>query len=286
MFGRRRDGKKLKNIEPFQKIIPHIMKARHDSQNYFLAEVRCEPMDRFLRKMREEGISLSYLHIIICATVRLIAMRPQLNRFVMNGRIFKRHGIYISFVVKKRLSDDAVGTTVKLKFDGTEDIFQIKKQVDEAVAANSYRAAVNDTDKTAKFFTSMPNTFIKMAVGLVKWLDKHGMIPKKVLHASPFHTSCFITYMKSIKTDYIYHHLYDFGTTGIFLGVGKESYRPVVDPESKEVVAGKVMNVGIVLDERFCDGLYYANSFRLLTDFFKRPEQLCQPISDLPADVD
>ena len=286
MFGRRRDGKKLKNISPFQKIVPHIMKARHDSQNLFLAEVRCEPLDTFLRQKREEGVSLSYLHIIVASMVRLIAMRPQLNRFVMNGRIFKRNGIFVSFVVKKRLSDDAVATTVKLKFDGTEDIFQVKKQIDEAVAANSYRSAVNDTDKTAKFFTSMPNTMIRMAIGFVKWLDRHGMIPKKVLHASPFHTSCFISYMKSIKTDYIYHHLYDFGTTGIFLGVGKESYRPVVNSETKAIEAGKVMNVGIVLDERFCDGLYYANSFRLLTDFFNHPEQLCERLTDLPKDVD
>ena len=33
MFGFRPDGKKVKDIDPIQRIIPHIMPTRNDAQN-------------------------------------------------------------------------------------------------------------------------------------------------------------------------------------------------------------------------------------------------------------
>ncbi len=290
MFGLRSDGKKIKNVEPFQKIVPHIMSARHDAQNLFEHQAECEPLDVFINEMRfcedeEKRASFNYLHITIASVVRLFALRPQLNRFVMNGRIFKRNNIQVSFVVKKQLSDDAVGTTVKLTFDGTESIYDVKKVVDDAIRANSDRSAVNGTDNLAKFLTAIPNGLIKFAVGTLKWLDKHGMLPKSVIALSPFHTSCFITNMKSIKTDFIYHHLYDFGTTGCFIAIGKEGLVPVVQPD-KTIGIGKRMGMGIVTDERFCDGLYYANSLKLLQKMMRDPAQLLTKLEKKVEDVD
>ena len=58
------------------------------------------------------------MHVVIAAVVRLLALRPALNRFVMNGRIYKRNTISISFAVKKALSDDAIETTIKLDLRG------------------------------------------------------------------------------------------------------------------------------------------------------------------------
>lgn len=286
MFGKRSDGTKLKNIDPFQKIMPHIMSKRSDGQNFYKIAVDCTDLDRFIAERRSaEGVSFNYMHIVVAATVRLFAMRPELNRFVMNGRIFKRNNIQISYVVKRTLRDEGTATTVKLTFDGTEDIYTVKKMIDESVQVNSKKDSVNETDKTAKLLTNMPNCFIKMGVGLVKWLDKHGMLPKKIIAASPFHTSCFLTNLKSIKIDYIYHHIYDFGTTGVFLAMGKEQPRPLAGGDGQVSVV-PVMYVGVVTDERFCDGLYYANSLRLLESYFKNPTQLCQTLDAIVPDVD
>ena len=193
MFGFRPDGKKIKNVSAIQKIIPHIMKARHDSQNLYRYPVRCEPLDAFMKEELEKGESFNYMHIVIASLVRLLALRPQLNRFVMNGRIYKRHHIYVSFVVKKSLRDNAEETTVKLKFDGTENIYEVRDKVNEAIGKNNHLKAKNDTDKLAKVLTVIPNGLIKFAVGTLKWLDKHGMLPGKLLDVIPFHTSVFVT---------------------------------------------------------------------------------------------
>lgn len=284
MFGLRPDGKKIKNLHPIQKIMPHIMTARHDSQNMYCYPARCEALDKFIKDELENGESFNYMHIVIASLVRIIALRPQLNRFVMNGRIFKREHIYVSFVVKKSLRDDAEETTVKLKFNGTENIYQIRDMINEAISNNNKETATNSTDKLAKVLTRIPNGVIKFAVGTLKWLDKHGMLPGKVLDIVPFHTTIFVTNLKSIKIDYIYHHLYDFGTTSLFVSMGKEKLVPVVD--KKELAVGKVMNLGVVTDERFCDGFYFANTLRMWKRVMENPSVLKENLEKKVEDVD
>lgn len=91
MFGFRADGKRLKGIDPIQKIIPHIMKNRYDAQNMSHYDCCCEPLDEFIKAEREKGFNFKYMHILIAGLAQIIATYPRLNRFVMNGRIYKRN---------------------------------------------------------------------------------------------------------------------------------------------------------------------------------------------------
>ena len=79
----------------------------------------------------------------------------------------------------------------------------------------------NETDKLAEKVMSMPGFVKNVLVRIIKAADSCNMLPKSVIDASPFHTTMFFTYLKSIDTQYIYHHLYDFGTTGLFAALGK-----------------------------------------------------------------
>lgn len=280
MFGFRPDGKKIKDIDPIMRMIPFIMTKRYDSMVEFLLEERCEVMDKFIEENYSKGIKISYMHIIIASIVRMYKEKPILNRFVMNGRIYQRKGIFISFAVKRALTEDGEETTVKLEFTGNEDIYEIKEKVDNAVRSNKGTGKENETDKVAKILTKVPTFSLKIAVGFLKFLDKHGLLPKKIIEASPFHTSCFLTNMKSISTDYVYHHLYDFGTTGIFVGLGKEHKQPVVNEFNDEIEIGKVIKIGAVIDERICDGFYYAKSIKVIRKYMRNPYLLTTKVTD------
>lgn len=284
MFGFRADGKRLKGIDPIQKIIPHIMKNRYDAQNMSHYDCCCEPLDEFIKAEREKGFNFKYMHILIAGLAQIIATYPRLNRFVMNGRIYKRNNIYISFVVKKGLSATASDSLVKLEFTGHESIYEVKEKIDNAVLENAHMEANNGTDKLARVLTLTPNCLIKFLVGSIKLLDKHGLLPRAILNLSPFHTSAFVTNLKSIKGPSIYHHLYDFGTTGIFFAMGKENKEAVVRDGQIEV--GKVMPVDIVLDERFCDGFYFVNALNDLKKMFENPSLLTTRLEELPEDVE
>ena len=121
-----------------------------------------------------------------------------------------------------------------------------------------------------------------LSIGIIKWLDRHSMLPNFIIQLSPFHTSAFITNLKSIKGPSIFHHLYDFGTTGMFFSMGKEALVPVVSGGA--VVPGKRMPLQIVTDERFCDGFYFVSALRYLTSLYSHPEQLNKPLEELGAD--
>ena len=286
MFNKRPDGRAIKNLEPMQMIMPYIMKTRTDSMNMYEDTFACEPMYAYIKEKAAEGINLSYMHIIIAAVVRLIAIRPQLNRFCMNGKIYARPKIWVSFVVHPTLRDESVGTTIKLCFEGTETILEIAEKINEAIARETVnRKGENGTDQLLRtLMKKIPGPFIKLVINTLLWMDKHNILPKAIIELSPFHTSFFITNLKSLGINHIYHHTYEFGTTGLFFAMGKEKVVPVI--KGNEVVAQKEMGFGLVSDERFCDGLYFALSLRKLRRFMQNPASLEKPLDKKVEDVE
>jgi hypothetical protein len=64
-------------------------------------------------------------------------------------------------------------------------------------------------------------------------MDFYGIMPKAIHKVSPFHTSVFLTNMGSLGTDPIYHHIYNFGTTSIFIAMGKKRKQRVINKDGK-----------------------------------------------------
>jgi hypothetical protein len=162
----------------------------------------------------------------------------------------------------------------------------VHEAMQKEIVANSRVVATNDTDKLAKLLTIVPNGLIKFLVGSLKWMDKHGFLPASIINLSPFHTSLFITNMKSIKMNSVFHHIYNFGTTSIFISMGKEKYEPVVlDAEEEKFGIAKLMKMGIVIDERICDGLYFGNSFREFKKMIENPSIMDTPLPGKVEDI-
>lgn len=284
MFKNRYDGRRIKHLEPIQMIMPYIMKTRTDSMNMFEDVIPCDSFDVYIKEKAEEGIKLDYMHIFIAAIVRMIALRPKLNRFIMNGYIYARPKIWVSFAIHHDLRGEHDETTIKLCFEGTETILEVAEKINQAILRETTQhKEANSTDKLATLLTRVPGPLIKLAVNTLMWMDRHNMLPKAIIEASPFHTSFFITNLKSLGINHIYHHVYEFGTTGIFFAMGKERTVPVMKGE--ETRPQKVMGFGLTMDERFCDGLYFARSLRQLKKVLKNPKSLEIPLSAKKEDV-
>ncbi len=283
MFGKRKDGKELKNISPVFKIMPNIMMERADAQVYFNEDIMIRGMDEYIEKNLQKGIKLSYMDIVFAAVLRTIALRPQLNRFAINGRIYSRNGIFLSIAIKKSLSDDAEETVLKIPFRGDESILEVKEKMEEIIRENKNIDTQNNVDKFVNLLSKIPTSVIKLAIKFIKHLDKYGHLPKALIDLSPFHTSAFITNVGSIGIDSIYHHLYNFGTTSMFFAMGKKKKSYVF--EENEILKEKCINFAFVGDERICDGYYFASSFKLLCKYLKKPELLEQRI-DIKKEIE
>lgn len=282
MCRKRKDGIKLKHCDPILRMTSYIMPYRYDAQVFCKNKIKCEKIDEFIRLEREKGNKFNYMHIVIAGLVRMLAHRPKMNRFVMNRKVYARKGISICFAIKKTLKENAPETTLKLEFTGQENIYEIKNIIDKAIKENEKIEDSNSTDKLANTLLKLPNGFLKFVMKFIRWMDNHGLLPKKLIKASPFHCSLFLTNMKSLGSDYVYHHLYDFGTVGQFLSMGKEKEEAVV--ENGEIVKRKIMKMGMVVDERICDGLYYSKGIKLGTRFIENPELLKERMEEIIKD--
>ncbi len=285
MFSKRSDGRLIKGLDPFFKLIPQIMYRRSESQIFYKQDLTTDIFDAYIKEKRTEGYELSYMTIIITALVRLLALRPSLNRFAINGRLYAHNNIEISLAVKKELSDEAEETTIKVIFDGTESIYDVNEKINETIQLNKMATTSNSTDKLARWFMSLPNFLIRFFVVTLMRFDLWNIMPKSILEASPFHASAWITNIKSIKLNYLYHHLYDFGTASFFVAIGKTNNEPF-STLSGNIESKRIFTLGYTIDERICDGFYLSQSLRIYEKYLKSPSLLEERLEQKIEDID
>ena len=226
-----------------------------------------EPMRRYIQSKRREGVRISYMALILAAYFKAYQQNPKINRFIMNSKIYQRNHFCVSFVILKTRADGTPDeTSVKIFFEDGDDVISINRKIEDAVALNQKKEHNNNTDRFANFMFSLP-VLPTLLVGLVKLLDRLGLLPRFVIDLSPFHTSLFITNLASINTEAIYHHCYEFGTTGVFVCMGKPVPNFLTGEYNK-----KIMPLGIVMDERICTGHEYALFWQTLRRYLKHPE--------------
>lgn len=285
MLGNRPDGRRIRNVDPMQLITGFLMKKRYDSMNLYEDSINCAAWDQYIKEKAEQGIKLGYMHIFIAGIVRMLALKPRLNRFVMNGKLYARPKIWVSFTIHPQLHIDSPDTTIKLMFEGTESILEIAEKINEAIRKETVlRTEENDTDKLARVMTSLPACILNIVASVLMWMDRHNIMPKSIIEFSPFHTSFYITNLKSLGINPVYHHTCEFGTNGLFFAMGKEKQVPVA--EKGEVEIQKLMPFTLVSDERFCDGLYFALALREFKKTMKNPKTLETPLEKKVEDTE
>lgn len=278
----RPDGKKLKNLGVEYLVGAHVMAERSDAMNMITIDLPEAPMKEYLNRKRKEGKRYSHLSLILAAMVRAFAEYPQLNRFVVNKRIYARNEIAVGMVVLKGGKIDGVGTTSKMKFPPDATIDTINDIITEYIEKNRQEDDTNATDKLADFLCSVPG-LLRVAANFIKWLDKHNWCPKAIIEASPFHCSIILTDLASIKTNSIHHHIYNFGTTSISLAMG--NLREVPVRRKGEVTFERCLPLGIVTDDRIASGNILGLAFRKFQKYLLHPEVLENPPETINSEI-
>ncbi len=282
----RYDGRRLRTLSPFYQITPFIMRNRVDAQDYYEDKLYIAQAERWLRTLREAGhTDIGFLQLFIAVIVRALSQKPRLNRFVAGQRIFARNSIQITIAIKKQLHEDGLETTLKLEFEPTDTIFDIARKINSELAANKQSESTNETDTTAKLFMLLPRFLLRAALAMLRFLDYYGLMPKSIHRASPFHTSAFVTDLGSLGIGPIYHHIYEFGTTSLFLAFGKKE-RELFIAEDGSLQTRKFIPIKVVNDERICDGHYYASAFKYIRQLFQNPEILENPPEQVVDDIE
>ncbi len=282
-FGDRYDGRRVRHSDPTNMIIPFIMRERNDAEVFFDAEVNMSRIDELIREKRKNGEEARTLDYIIAIIVRTISQYPRMNRFIAGRRCFARDNILISMVIKREINTHTPETAVKFEFDPKSTVSDISKKIDETIEKTKQKDDVNSTDKLMKTLNVLPRCLFSFAIWFMRFTDFYGVLPKAIHNASPFHTSVFITNMGSIGAEPIYHHIYNFGSTSLFIAMGNKRKQRVIGKDGK-IQERKVMKLRFVADERIADGYYLAVALKYFSNLFEHPELLEAPPENVVED--
>ena len=284
-FGDRKDGRLLRSLPGFAKFIPYIMPTRNDRYLHYEESFEISTLDRRLRRLRVDGYKgIGILHFIIAAYIRCISMLPGANRFVVGRRIYAHHDIEVIMTVKRSLSTDATETTIKVKFEPTDTIFEVYRKMNEKIEEIKTSEENNGTEDVADALARLPRFLLRFALAILRVMDYFGWLPEALTDVSPFHGSMIITDLGSMRIGPIYHHIYNFGTLPVFIAFGAKRHAYEIDRHG-QVVDRKYVDTKLVLDEGIVDGHYYSQMLQALRYIFQHPEIVETPPSRVIEDV-
>ena len=282
-LGDRYDGYRLRNVDPFFHLVPHVMPARSGSQVAFDERFSIGAAEKLVRKLKSEGAEVSMLHLVLAGIVRVMSQKPRINRFVAGGKLYARNSISLSFAIKRGMSEDAEESTIKTIFEPEDTFADVAAKINAEYNASAAQGSKNSTDKTAKILSRLPSFLLRFVVKCVKGLDSIGLMPKAINRVSPFHCSAFITDVGSLGLGPVYHHLYDFGSCSVFIALGRKETVHSHEPDGT-ISTKRYINLRFMVDERICEGYDYATAIRMFRKVMQNPEQLLSPPEKVAVD--
>jgi hypothetical protein len=266
----RPDGTLAKDVAPFRRMMPFLMKSRTESAVYYEQEVDLTKTEAFIDSYNAtHARRITVFHVFLWAAVRALHARPGLNRFVAGGRIYQRDGVWISVSAKKELADGAPVVVLKRRFDPAMTFEQMVDFVhgDVKVGRSDKKSHV---DEELSLFLRLPALLLSLAVRLVRFLDAVNLLPGAFIKPDPLYASMLIANLGSVKLESAFHHLYEYGNIPLFAAVGRKKKVVKVD-DAGNVVTRTVASVKYSFDERIEDGLYCARGLELIRGMVEDP---------------
>lgn len=283
----KKEGRRLYSLPPMTLITPFIMKKRNDALNYFSDTLDTDRAEEYIAKKRAEGyVSFNLMHLFIAAYVRAVAEKPGVNRFIRGQRIFARTGISVCLTIKKEMRADSPDTVVKFHPNATDTAAQVYEEIDRVITHNKQADdSTTNLDKTMNILKVLPAFVFRFVMGTFSLLDYYRLLPRFLTELSPFHCSCFFTSMGSLGIPPIYHHIYNFGNVPLFIAFGAR-YKEYYIKSDGSVGCRRKVDYKITMDERICDGFYYASALKTMQFYLLHPEKLDTPPARVVEDVD
>ncbi|HZJ88474.1 MAG TPA: 2-oxo acid dehydrogenase subunit E2 [Sphaerochaeta sp.] len=274
-MSRRNDARRVYDIPPYKQIFPYIMPRRCDSLVYQHLTFDMTNAVTFIKEQKaEEGKTYRVFEVFLAAMLRTIALRPHLNRFIANYRYWERDELSLNFVVRESSADDAPEHSMPLYFQPDMTLEEIASIITGAIDQQRQPESDTFTDEAIRFFLRFPSPVIRLIVAFARFLDRFGIAPKALREADGLHTSLFVSNLGSIGIGghTPLHHLYEWGTTSIFLTIGqlrRTRLSPADGGGTKDT-----LEIGVTIDERITDGYYLVKSMRVLQEHLLNPELL------------
>lgn len=280
-WGDRPDAVWLKDLPSMNRIMPCIMPNRADNEAFISVDIDYKPLEAYLAR-KNQGLTedkYTFFHVIACAIGKAFVLRPKMNRFVCNKRVYQRNDITVAFTVKKKFDDRAEEALAHFKIGEKETMDSFHEKIMKVIHVTKSDTEKDTSTGAMDIVSKLPQWAINLVAGFVLWLDKRGWAPQSIIGSDPNHAAIFLSNLGSIGLEVGYHHLVNWGTNSCFIVLGKKHMKMFHYADGTEELK-EVVPLGITLDERIADGYYYSGTVALVKKLLENPELL-----DMPADT-
>lgn len=272
-FGDRKDARRINGLSGLAQISIDLKPNRSVSDVFINQKMDVTNLVKYIEKKKEDGEKITYFHAFLTAVGKLLYNRPKLNYFVANRHIYEHDEIIVSFVAKVSFDDKSEELMLLIPVDEKDNINTLSKKIKDKVddirtKKVNKKGANNAIDVLGK----LPNIIRKPVVGLFKYMDTKGWLPKSFCQDNLYYSSIIMSNLGSIKCGAIFHNINDFGTCSSLLTMGEIKDEEVLINGKRQI--RKLCEFGVNLDERIADGYYFAKSLQLLQYILDNPELL------------
>lgn len=287
-FGDRKDGTRVRNQDGMHEIMPYMYSNRTDNEAFIMESVDTKPIKDYVdkknreieEKVRRGELDSSALddpykmfQIVLAAIIKTVYLRPKLNRFICDRKTYQRNYVSTAFVVKKKFSDNAAEGLANKKFGPETTVETVHDIITKEINFCKDESKKDTSSDFLDKFGKLPAPFLKFIFVFFRWFDRKGWMPKMLVEEDPDYASVFVTNLGSIKLRCGYHHLYNWGTNSFFVILGETKMKADYDKDGNMNLR-EVLPVGLTIDERIGDGVYFAKSIRLFKKLLANPELL------------
>ena len=270
-----RNAKRVKDITGMQQICIDLKPDRCDSDVYINQKMDVTKLVEYMDKRKKDGDDITYFHAFVTAIGKVFYNRNKLNRFVSNRHIYEHNDVVVSFVAKVSFDDKSEEMMIMVPIEPNDNIDTISKKISSYVdkVRNSNNLEKEGANDAIDIVGKLPNGLRIPLVGILKWMDKKGILPKFLVKDNLYYSSIIVSNLGSIRCGAIYHNLTCFGTCSSLATIGEIKNEDIHHDDGTEEIR-KICEFGINLDERIADGYYFAKSVKLLQYIFDNPELL------------
>jgi len=284
----RKDAELVKKLDSMHIIVPLLYPGRCDNEAFISERIDLTNINAYLKRKNEESamqtpegeepFKYTLFHLTVTAIMKTIRLRPKMNWFIQNKRIYARNEITSAFVVKKRFSDHGAEALAVVHAEDDDTIDTIHEKIKKQVFSGR-SDQVDGSTEAMDIVSKMPFCLVRFFVWLMRKFDVHGKVPGSLIESDPYYCSVVLSNLGSIKLKSGYHHLTNWGTNSLIVIIGEKKIRPFFAEDGSYEMKDSV-DLGITVDERIADGYYYSKSIRLLKKLLENPELLEKPLTE------
>lgn len=246
---------------------------RCDADVFINTPIDVTNLVNYIDKRKKAGEKITYFHAFLLALAKTVYNRPKLNRYVKNRHMYEHTNVSISFVAKVEFEDDSEEVMLIIDVAPDDNIDSISKKIyDQISILRNKKFEKKGANGVLDTLGALPNVLRVPLVGILKWTDEIGILPKSLQEDDIYFASAIVTDIGSLKSDSIYHNNTNFGSASSITSIG-EIRDDIKIVNGKEKIY-KSAKFGINFDERVADGFYMIKAFKILEHIIENPKLL------------